>query len=447
MNIIIVGMGEVGQHISRVLAGEQHDVVIIDLDQNALRHAEDTIDAMVLRGHGASPATLESANVAAADLFIAVTDNSEANMLAAIRAKQFGADKTIARVSDPAYFRHNRGLVTDMLSIDIVINPDTLVAVELHKLVRSVNAVAVEDFSDNRIEMIQLPIDEVTSAVNRPLKDVRLPESTLIAAILRDERLIVPSGEDVIYPGDQVFGVGRIDQISEFESMFNRQRKRFTRKVIIAGGTETAAKFASALADDGIDTILIETNFERCRELSEQLPNVVILHGDPTDPHLLEEENVSEADVFVALGDTDENNLMSSVLAKDLGVERTIAVIHRPAYRDLCDRLGLDTFLSPRLEVAEQVLKHVRTGEVVSATPVEEGKGEFLEFIAPESARVVGQPLRDLDLPDGANVCALVDSQGNASVPRGDAVIDPGDRVIVFTLPDHRSTIEDAFRG
>jgi trk system potassium uptake protein TrkA len=274
MNIVIVGMGEVGRHVSNVLADEDHNVVIIDVDRDALMHAEDTIDAMVLNGHGANPNTLEEANVEAADLFIAVTDSSEINMLAAIRAKQHGADKTIARVADTNYFRENRGLVADMLGIDLVINPDTLIAVELHKLVRSVNAVAVEDFADNRIEMIQLPIDEVTSAVNRPLKDINLPTSTLVAAIIRDDRLIVPSGEDMIYPGDQVLGVGRVDKISEFEGRFNRQRKRFTNKVIVAGGSEISATFAGALADDGIDTILIERSFERCQEWSERLSDV-----------------------------------------------------------------------------------------------------------------------------------------------------------------------------
>jgi trk system potassium uptake protein TrkA len=149
----------------------------------------------------------------------------------------------------------------------------------------------------------------------------------------------------------------------------------------------------------------------------------------------------------VAAGSDDEANLMASLLAKDLGVERAIAVIHRPAYRSICDRLGLDSSLSPRLEVAKQVLKHVRAGEVVGITPVEEGKGEFLEFIAPEHARVVGQPLSEVDFPEGANVCAIVDRQSKAFVPRGDSVISPGERVVVFALPESREAVEAAFHG
>ncbi|MGM0558232.1 MAG: Trk system potassium transporter TrkA [Myxococcota bacterium] len=445
MNIVIVGMGEVGRHISSVLVDENHNVVIIDNDPAALATAEETIDAMMLQGHAGSLTTLRQANVAEADLFVAVTDNSEANLISAIRAKEEGAKRTIARVAEQAYFEEDRGIFAGMLGIDLVINPQALIALEMHKIVRSSNAVAVEDFADNRVEMIQLPIRDVTMAVNRPLRDVKLPENTLIAALIRDHELIIPGGDDSILPGDEVLAVGRIDQIPEVEKLFKRERRKYTKRVIIVGGSQTGATLAEALVADGIEVLLVERDRDKCRELSEELPGVIILHGDGTDVHLLEEERMDHTDSFVAVSGEDEINLMASLLARDLGARRVIAMVHKPDYGPICERLGIDSFLSPRLEVAKQVLKYVRAGEVVGITPVLEDLGEFVELIAPEEARIVGRPLKDVEFPRGANICAVVNEKG-AFVPRGDYVIEPQDRVVVFTIPENRRAVEKAFQ-
>ncbi|MFW6054130.1 MAG: Trk system potassium transporter TrkA, partial [Persicimonas sp.] len=432
MNIIIVGMGEVGRHISNVLVGENHNVVIIDMDPEALAAAEETIDAMFLRGHAGNLSTLREADAGSADLFVAVTDNSEANMIGAIRAKQLGAQKTIARVSDPAYFEEHRGIIAGMLGIDLVINPQALLALEMHKIVRSTNAVAVEDFADNRVEMIQLPVEDVGLAINRPLRDVKLPSNTLIAALVRNHELLVPGGDDVILPGDEVLAVGRIDQIPKVEKLFKRERRRFTKRVVIVGGSLVGANLAEALANDGIEVILIDKDHERCVELSERLAKVVVLHGDGTDVHLLEEERMDHVDAFVAASGEDEVNLMASLLARDLGAPRVVAIVHKPDYGAIVERLGIDSFLSPRIEVAKQVLKYVRAGEVVGITPILEGKGEFLEFIAPSQGRIVGKPLHEVDFPEQANICAVVNQTG-AVVPSGDSIIEAGDLVVVFT--------------
>jgi trk system potassium uptake protein TrkA len=445
MNIIIVGMGEVGRHISGVLVGEDHNVVIVDLDDQALAAAEETIDAMVLRGHGANLKTLEQANVKDCDLFVAVSNNSEANMLASLRAKKLGATRTIARVSDPAYFDVHRGIIAGMMGIDLVINPQALIALEMHKIVRSINAVAVEDFADNRVEMIQLPVEDVTLAINRPLRDVKLPSNTLIAAIIRNGELLVPGGDDAILPGDEVLAVGRIDQIPKVEKLFKRERKKFTKRVVIIGGSLVGKNLAEALAKDGIDVLLVDKDRDRCVELSHQLQDVVVLHGDGTDVHLLEEERMDHIDAFVAVSGEDEVNLMASLLATDLGAARVVAMIHKPDYGPIIERLGIDSFLSPRLEVAKQVLKYVRTGEVVGITPILEGQGEFLEFIAPTDARIVGKPLKEVDFPKNANICAAV-SQRGALVPGGDYVIEAGDRVVVFTTPENRHAVEKMFK-
>ncbi|MEO1269909.1 MAG: Trk system potassium transporter TrkA, partial [Myxococcota bacterium] len=327
MKIVIVGMGEVGKHIAKVLLDETHDVVIIDQDEGALNSAEERFDAMILQGHGGSIATLREAGIDSCDLFIAVTNNDEVNMISAIRAKQLGAKQTIARVSNEVYFDDERGLHRSTFGhIDLVINPKVLVAIEIHKLVRTAAAVAVEDFADNRIEMVQLPVDESSTTLNRPLRDLSLPNNTLIAAIERSGELIVPSGADKLLPGDEVLCVGRVEQIPQVERLFNRERKRFVHKVFIVGGSEIGEHLARTLDADGVHVVLVEQDRERCYELADQLgDNVTVLNGDGTNMTLLEEERIDRADVFIAASAHDEVNLMASLLAKDLGVRRSIA--------------------------------------------------------------------------------------------------------------------------
>ena len=236
MNVVVVGLGEVGRHITSVLVHEGHNVTCVDQSAEALSRAEESFDVMTIKGHGASAEILRRLGVQDCDLFVAVTDNSEVNLIAAIRAREMGATRTLARASDPAYFEDDRGLVTNMLGIDLVINPRALVALEIHKLVRSASAISVEDFADNRIEVIQLHIDKNTKGLGKPLRSIALPEGTLVVAIVRDEELVVPGGADAFYVGDEVYIIGLTDQMSQVEKVFGRRRRQFTRKAIIVGG-------------------------------------------------------------------------------------------------------------------------------------------------------------------------------------------------------------------
>ncbi len=421
-------------------------MVIIDNDINALTHAEETLDAMVLRGHGASLKTLKQANVEQTDLFIAVTNHCETNLLAAIRAKELGAKKTIARVNEEAYFEDERGMVTGTFGIDLLINPNALIALEMHKIIRSAHAIAVEDFADNRIEMIQLHVDPSTNVIDRMIKDIRMPSNTLIAAMVRDQEVLVPGGNNVIRDGDELLVVGRIEQIPKVEKLFKRERRRYTRRVIIVGGSDVAVSLAAALERDHIEVIIIERDRERCRAIARELHHVAIINADGTNAHVLEEEHIASTNAFVAASHEDEVNLMASLLARDLGAPRVLALVHKPDYSPICERLGIDAPLSPRIEVAKQVLKYARAGQILSIAPILEGKGEFLEFLALEHSTIVGKPIKQVGFPSNANICGVVDASG-AFVPRGDDIIEANDRVIVFTTPDQRVQVEAFFQA
>lgn len=438
-------MGEVGGHIARVLTDDGHDVVLIDRSAAALQRAEELLDVSTIVGHGGDLERLRQANVATCDLFVAVTDHCELNLVACVQARALGAKRTVARVMGAAYGELSRERATNPFGIDLIINPTIQIAAEIRRLVRSGTAIAVQDFADRLIEMMQLPVDAGARSIGVPLKDLRVPEQTLVAAILRGDELVVPGGNDAVLAGDEVLVIGRTEHIAEVERAFGRKRSRFGRRAILVGGGELAVHVANALADDGFHVVIMERDRARCQELARELDRAVVLHADGTNSALLEEEGVSSADVFVAISDEDELNLMASVLAKDLGAPRCIALVHRPDYAHICERLGIDATLSPRLTVAQHVLKYVREGDVVSVTPVLDGRAEFVELVVSDKSRIAGMTLQDAGFPRGSIACAVLRPAG-AFVPRGDTVLAAGDQVVVFLRTEARGGVERLFR-
>jgi len=443
---IIIGMGEVGKYIASVLTAEKHDVTLVDTDALNLSKAEEMVDALALRGHGASMRTLRQANVKGADLVAAVTNRDEVNLLAALTAKELGARRTVARVTNREYLEDDdRGYYHNLLGIDLVVSTQILVANEIHKLIKSIGAVAVETFADNRVEMVEIPVKDDARAVGKPLKDLSLPSNTLVAALLREEQVIIPSGGDVVLAGDAVFLIGRMEKLAEAEKLFGKMRQQEASKVVIVGGGEIGYSVAKLLESESLDVTLIEEDSDRADELARTLHNTVIINGDGTDLKLLREERVQYADVFVATSGDDEVNLMSSLLAKNLGAKKTVTLVNRPDYIPTYELLGLDATVSPRLFAANQILKYAREGEVVAVSLLAEGKAEILELIPQEGSPIVGKPLMDINFPQGALVAAVATEDG-AVVPDGRHIIRPGNNVVVFTKPDVRSDVERLFR-
>ncbi len=446
MNIVVIGMGEVGKHIASFLSTEKHNVTIIDSSEQSLAEAENIVDALALCAQGGSVKALRKANVGEADLVISVTDNDEVNMLAAHSASSLGARKTIARVSSREYLDGEFGFYHNLLGIDLVISPQVLASLEIVKLINSMGALQVKYFADNKVEMVRLAVKEQLKILGSKLKNIKLPENTLIAGIHRDGRLLIPSGEDELLLNDDVYLIGRTEQITKAEKTFGEKYKTEVKNVIICGGGEIGFSVAKALAGKELKLTLIERDKGRCMELSQLLSDVIIINGDGTDPHLLDEVSADEADVFVSVvSQGEEVNLLSGLLAKDMGARKTIVLVHKPAYQELYKRLGIDATVSPRLIAAEQILKYVRSGEVVSVSLIEEGAGEILEFVASENSRIVKGPLKSVKVPRGALIGAVVGPDG-VVVPHGETRILPDSTVIAITLPDKRAQVEKLFR-
>lgn len=446
MNIVVIGMGEVGKHLSEILVDEGHNVTIIDNNANVLRQAEERMDVMALCGHGGSPRVLTEANVRQADLLVAATSDDEVNMLASLTAKQLGTRKVIARVSSPDYLEENRGVRYDYLGIDLLLAPDIITATEINRLVRSMGAITVQTFAEDRVEVIQFPITSKIKIINKPLKDINIPENTLIVGIWRNEELIIPGGNDMILPDDDIFVIGKRENMLRTEDIFGTSRQGDVKRLTIVGGGDIGASIAKSLQHEHIDINIIDYDRQRCVELASMFTkNVRIINGDGTNLNLLQEYDIDRCDVFVSASHYDEVNLMSGLLAQKLGSKKTIALVNRPDYVPIYEQLGIDVTISPRLLAANHILRYVREGEVVSLSIIADGKGEVLEFLVPEDSRTINTPIRNINFPRGAVIGVIAGPEG-VFVPGGDDMIKPHHSVVIFTTPDVRPTVEKIFK-
>lgn len=445
MDVVVIGMGEVGKHIAGVLLSENQNVTLIDRSESALSHAHETMDVMTLSGDGGSIETLSQAGIAKADLVIAVTDNDEVNLLAALISKKLGADRVVARVSDTGDPLAAGGSWAANLGIDMVISPEHAAADEIRRIIQAGGVSWVESFGEDRIEMIRVKVNADRSpAVDKALFEIPAPPNSLVAAIGRGEEFIIPDGSAVIADGDEIYLIGRTDTLPEARAALVGPHRPVS-KVVIMGASSIGLSLSHLLDNTGIDTCIIERSASRAEEIAMKLGNAVVYHGDGTQSDFLRSENLDNADVFVAVTRTDEVNLMAGLLAKKLGIETVIAVAHKADYAPIYEELGIDITISPRLLAANAILGHVRKGPVVSVSVLANGAGEILELQAVKGARVLGVPLKDVGFPQGVRIGAVA-TQTEVTVPGGDFVIPLGARVIVFTTPDKREAVEKLFR-
>lgn len=446
MFIVIVGMGQVGQHLLKTLELDSHDLVAVDISAEAIRYVEEHHDVMTLRGYGASQHTLQKARVEQADLVVAVTDKDEVNLIAALAAKQMGAKRVIARVQSNAW--SGRGTDVDgvnygLLGVDVVFNPRVLLAKEIAKIAQSHGALEVLELANDRIEVVQMEMPDHGSVLHKTLSKLRLPSQVLVGAVVRDQELFIPGGADVLLPGDRIYLVGTPSQMVEAEDLFSHQKE--AQSICIVGGGVIGKTLAASMRRAGADVLLIESDGTRAHELAESLPGVTVLHGDGTDLALLNQEKIARFDLFVSVTSEDEVNLMAGLISMRAGGPRTVALVHRPDYADIYRQLGIDVVLSPRAVASAHILRFCRQTSLQSLTVLEDGKAEVLEIVAPAQARLVGVPMRRLSIPRGALIAAILREE-RVTVPHGEDHIQAGDTVVVLCIPEARAAVARMFR-
>lgn len=434
MKIIIVGAGEVGFHIASRLSLEKKDVVVIDSDVDAIRRVSENIDVQVINDSGSSPKVLETAGIKEAEILLAVTNSDETNLIACLMADLISpSTKKLARIRNGDYDAYHDTFRSHAPRIDTIINPEIEVIKAIDRFMSVPGAVDVGEFENGKVKFVGIKLDPNTRFADVPLSELpqRLgKQAPLIAAIVRDEELIIPRGDDRLQPGDVVYFISEADRLNPTLEIFEKDLKPVRRALIIGGG-RIGLRLAKLFEEKSISAKLIEKNPERCNRLAQTLDKVVVLHGDGTDQTILEEEGVREMDVVITLTDDEQTNVLASLLAKRLGVHQTITRINSFRYFPLMSTIGIEQVVSPRLSAINSILHHIRRGKVLSAIAIKGEQAEVIEAVALETSDIVERPLRKIALPKGVLVTVIIRDE-QVIIPGGETVIKPGDRVIIF---------------
>ena len=434
MKIVIVGAGEVGYHIASHLALEHKDVVVIDKNADALRRVSETTDVQVVLGSGSSPVVLSEAGIKSAEILLAVTNKDETNLVACLMASMLSpSTKKLARIRNADYDDYHAHFQSHSPHIDTVINPEIEVVKTIDRLMQVPGAVDVGEFADGRIKFIGVYLDQAARLAGVRLSDLPAmlgEDRPLIAAVVREDELIIPRGNDRLLGGDLVYFISEEDKLYAALSVFEKRAEPLDR-VLIVGGGRIGFRLAALLDQRSIQCKIIELNPDRCNLLAQKLNKVVVLCGDGSDQSLLAEENIRDIDVVITLTDDEETNILASLLARRMGARKAITKISKFSYLSLMTTIGIEQVVSPRLSAINSILQHIRRGKVISAISIKGEQAEVMEAVAMETSDIVSKPLKRLSFPKGAIVVGII-RQEKIIIPSGESVIEPGDRIIIF---------------
>lgn len=442
MKIIILGAGQVGGTLAEHLSTEANDVTVVDLDANKLHTLQERIDIRTVCGPASYPSVLMNAGAEDADLLIAVTSSDETNMVACQTAYSlFRTPTKIARVRASEYVIYDELFNNEALPIDMIISPEHLVMQHIKRLIEHPDALQVVNFADGRVQMAAVRAFYGGPLVGHVLGDMKkhMPHvSTKVVAIFRRDKAIIPSDDTIIQPDDEVFFLATPKDIDIVMSELRHLEQPYKR-ITIAGGGNIGSKLASAL-EQHYNVKIIEHSFTKTQELATSLRRTVVLHGDAADKELMLDENIHETDVFCAVTNRDEANIMSSILAKRLGAHKVMAIINRSAYVDLIEGGEIDIAISPQQITFSGLLAHVRRGDVVNVHSLRRGAAEAIEAIAhgdERSSKVIGKKIKAINLPYGTTIGAIVRQDQVLIADDGNMVILPEDHVILFVTDKH----------
>jgi trk system potassium uptake protein TrkA len=438
VRILILGAGQVGSTVAESLVNEANDITIVDSDAEKLRQLQDRLDLRTVVGNAAHPSTLEQAGIADADMLLAVTQSDEVNLVACkLAASLYNTPTRIARIRSAEYLNRDEVFSTDNFCVSFSICPEQILTDYITKLIEFPEALQVLEFAEGKVSLVAVRAFEGGPLVGKPLSFLRthMPQvETRVAAIFRKDRAISPEGTTVIEVGDEVFFIAAKENIRRVLKEMRRMDKP-TKRVMIVGGGNIGKRLAKALEND-YQVKLIEFNKKSCERLASQLSKTLVLHGDCTDEKLLQQEHVEDVDVFCALTNDDENNIMSALLAKQIGARKVIGLINRSAYVGLVQGGKIDIALSPAHVTIGSLLAYVRQGDVAAVHSLRRGAAEALELIAHgdrESSQVVGRRIDEIQSPHGATIGAIV-RNGQVVIAHHDTVIESDDHVIVFVI-------------
>ena len=448
MKIIIAGAGEVGFHLAKLLSFESQDITLIDTHRDSLSYADTHLDIRVVRGDATSIKVLEDSNVTDTDLVIAVTSSETTNITVCVLAKQLGAKRTIARISNTEFIDRKDEVGFTKFGIDELISPESLAANEIELLLNQSAFNDTYEFEGGALTMIGLHLNRTNSFIDKTVKEVAsvFPNLKYVPIAMQrygTQYTIIPRGDTQFKEGDQVYFITTKEGVDEIYELTGKERHEI-RNVMILGGSNIGYKTASDLCKNRFNVKLIENDKEKAFEIADDIPSCLVINGDGRNVELLLEEDVQDMDAFISVTGNSETNIMSCLVAKSKGVKKTIALVENMDYFQLSHSIGIDTLINKKLLAANNIFRYIRKGEVVAMTKLNNMNAELLEFVVTPSSNVTNKTIRDIDIPRSAIIGGVV-RNGEGQIAPGDFKIQSGDRVVVCCQPQSISKVEKLF--
>jgi len=445
MNIIIAGDGEVGFHLAKMLSGENHNITVVDPHQELLKMIESHTDLLTITGDSSSISVLEQANVKKADLLISVVHDEKINITTCAIGKKLGARRTIARINNVEYLTNENRELMRSIGIDSMVCPERIASKEIVKLIKQPAATEIYDFTDNKLSLILLRLDEKAPVLNKTLNQIASENAKLdfrAVAIHRNQKTIIPKGDDMFKNGDLAYVITKPNAIDSLMKLGGKETIDI-RNVMIVGGGRIGRKTAQLLERE-MNVKLIELDKDRAFNLIDQLEKTLIINADARDIELLEDEGIRNMDAFIAVTNDYETNILTCLLAQRYGVKRVIPLVENIDYISISQSIGIDTVINKKLITASYIAAFTMDAEVRSSKYLSGVDAEVLEFMVKPGSVATRKPIRQLNCPSGSIIGGIV--RGNQSyIAIGDFQIKEGDHVVVFALPETISRVQDLF--
>lgn len=445
MNIIIAGDGEVGLHLAKELADENHNITIVDPHEDLLKLVESHTDLMTITGDSSTISVLNKANVKKADLLISVVHDEHINIITAILGKKLGAKKSIARVNSMENLTEENLEVYESLGIDALVCPEEIAATEIIHLLKQTAATEIFDFSDGRLSLFLIKIEENAPVAGKNLNQIakEYPHLNFRAiAIHRNSKTIIPKGDDVIMPNDLSYVITKEEGIEELLMLGGKQEIDIENIMVVGGGR--VGRTACKRLEKDLNIKLIEQDKEKCIQLTDFLEDTLVINGDARDIQLLVEEDISGIDAFIAVTNNSETNILTCLHARKYGVKKTIALVENIDYIDISQNIGIDTIINKKLITASYIVKFTMGAEVTSIKCLSGIDAEVMELVAKPKSLVTKKPIKDLKFPKGAIIGGVVRND-ESFIAKGDFQIEENDKVVVFSMPQSIQKVDKLF--
>ncbi len=446
MKIVIAGAGAVGFHLAELMSKENQDITLIDRDEEILAHANNYLDVLTIKGDATSTAIMDAAGVSSAQLFISVTTSEKTNLLLAILAKEVGAKRTIARITNSEYLEPRQRERFKKLGVDEIISPTQLAAKEILRLLKRASFTDLFEFEKGKLSVVGFTLDTTCPLINQSVEQINRSNEDFTfrgIALLRGEKTIIPRGDTILRKGDHLYIATQKQQLDQARRFVGKQLQPI-KKVMIVGGTPLAIETASLIQDKYRITVVLD-DAKKETKCAELLSSGLIIHADPSNIDALREEGLEQTDAFIALTPNSETNIITSLTAEQLGVYKTIALVDNVNYTHISQHIGIDTLINKKLIAANSIFRFIRKGKVKAIASLHGVDAEIIEFVIHKSNRLLKHPIRDLHFPKQSIIAGVIRGE-DSHLPDGDFCFELDDKVIVLALPEAIHQVEEIFK-